>query len=81
MNIYIWKNVDHLTDNYHCDGGCAVIANSLEEARLFIPKTCPSKHEKPEENVCTAQTENPDFEAPIFDVVAEVFIFPNAGCC
>lgn len=33
MNVYIWKYVDQVSNNYHSDGGVVVIAETEEEAR------------------------------------------------
>ena len=69
MNVYIWEEVDDLTDNYHSGGGTVVIANSLEEARKQLPENC------------SAQTDHPIFEAELNAITPRVFVFPNAGCC
>ena len=36
MNIYIWERVSHLTSSWHHEGGCAIVAETLEEAREYI---------------------------------------------
>jgi hypothetical protein len=69
MKIFIWERVSYLTDNYHHEGGCAVIAENLESARKTLPEDC------------QAQTEEPDLISEIEHKEPKTFIFPDAGCC
>jgi hypothetical protein len=70
MKIYIWKEVEKLTDSYHDGGGCAVIAEDLVKAREQLPKDC------------EAQKIEPDFVTELKDYeFTKCFIFPDAGCC
>lgn len=39
MNVYIWKQQDKLTTNYHSGGGAIAIAESLEAARDLFRQT------------------------------------------
>lgn len=69
MKIFIWENVNALTDNWHDSGGAAIIAENLEEARKMLPEKC------------EAQTYRPDYESDISSEEPKSFIFPDSGCC
>lgn len=36
MKVFVWENVDNLTENYHDSGGLVVVAESLERARQVV---------------------------------------------
>lgn len=75
MKIFIWKNVDGLTDRCHDNGGLAVIAESVDRARaLFLEKN-------PDQVHCLCLTQEPDFEAEILTSLEQCFVFQDAGCC
>lgn len=69
MKIFIWQEVEHLTDNWHHEGGLVIIAESFERACSLAP------------NQCIPTESGPDFVADIVSDEEKVFIFPNAGCC
>lgn len=69
MNLFVWEYVSKLTDNYHDGGGCVVIAETLEAARLTLPLDC------------SAQKESPSFTCQVNTSEAKTFIFRDAGCC
>lgn len=73
MKIYILNYVDTLTYNYHCGGGLAVIAESIEDAKNVV-STDPY-----------IKVRNEEWEtAEAYDIVAtekRYWVFPDAGCC
>lgn len=75
MKMFIWKRVDNLTRNYHREGGLAIVAESLEAARLLVPS---GLWDEP----CEAMTAEPD---AVYDLVGthepHFFVFQDAGCC
>lgn len=74
--MFVWQSVEGLTMNWHSEGGCLVIADSLEAARNSL-KNCEGVHEE-----CEAFTMEPDYSAMVDENLHDkVFIFPDAGCC
>lgn len=67
MKIFIWKRIEHLTENYHESGGAVVIASSSEEAVAMLPES--------------ARNDAPDYIFEVEAPEPLVVIFPNAGCC
>ena len=93
MFVFIWENVDYIScDTYHDDGGVAVVADSLEEARATLKSYLQEKCEEPYNKIsaekclskCKAYSAPPDF---IWRLALDEFndkrviVFPNAGCC
>lgn len=74
MRLFVWRNVEYVSRNWHHDGGLAVIAADLESARERI--TAEVHADEP----CEALTVAPDYECECTGP-AQVFVFPNAGCC
>lgn len=74
MKLFIWSNVDRLTDSYHQEGGVAIAAPTLELARCMLLN--------PNAEPCEALTKEPD---AVYELAGEpeprMFVFPNAGCC
>lgn len=68
MQLFIWEDLENLTDRYHPEGGCVVIADNIERALELLPKDCDAKRKNP--SVFNVQTTE-----------EKVFIFPDAGCC
>ena len=72
MKIFIWDRVNQCSDNYHPEGGVAVIAESLQRAVEIANQL----------NGCNIQkNEMPDDVYEIKSDEEKVFIFPDAGCC
>lgn len=76
MYIFIWFDVNGLTDRYHDSGGLVIIASSLEAARESFRK------EHPEQDKCEMFDVDPDetFELK-GDISNRVYRFQDAGCC
>jgi hypothetical protein len=69
VNVYVWEDLDGLTDSWHDGGGVLVVAESLDRARALIPGKGDRDYE-------------PDLVLPVAGDTAErVIVFPNAGCC
>lgn len=74
MNIYIFNDVDQLTNNYHPGGGLVVVAESLDQAiALAQADGITSLDVKEIEAVITLKLAH---KTP-----PRVFVFPDAGCC
>lgn len=72
MKLFIWEYVYDLTDNWHKEGGLAVIAKDLDSARKIIEGKAPN---------CSALNEQADFTTSVEEGEEKIFIFPDAGCC
>ena len=85
MNIYIFENVDHLTENDHKSGGLVIVATSKDSAQQQFDEYAKAIATRYEED-CEL-TEEDWQNANIYHlddshVVGErMFVFPNAGCC
>jgi hypothetical protein len=75
MRIFIWESVGNLTENWHSEGGCAIVAETLEAARALFAERCPGMDR------CGLFTHEPDFDAEVSASATNLFIFPDAGCC
>lgn len=72
MKLYIWNDIEHLTDNYHSGGGLVVIADCLSRA-----------HELAESNGVKFNEDerSPALECNVETNKEECFVFQDAGCC
>lgn len=75
MKVFIWERLSNVTTNWHHEGGCVVIAESLEKAREQlhihgVPVGSDAFAAEPDKTLPTGDFEDPD-----------VFIFPDSGCC
>ena len=74
MKMFIFKELSQVSDNYHSEGGLAVIAKDKDQVYQLI-----------EEYGDIEITEDEWHEVWIYDLVGdvepEVFVFPDAGCC
>ena len=72
--IFIWERVDYATLSYHDEGGIAVVADDLDDARRVLSGMVPTN--------CGAFSEDP---TRTFDLSGNhdrcTFVFPDAGCC
>lgn len=72
--MFVWENVDGLTNNYHDGGGTVVIADNLEVARKLLVENGVSEGSE-------VLTESPNYTTSVVSDEDKVFIFPDAGCC
>jgi hypothetical protein len=74
MKVFVWKYIDHCSDDYHPEGGVVVFAATEERARELANK---------EPGCAIRPKEMPD---DVRELASEsggecVIIFPDAGCC
>lgn len=82
MKMFLWYNVDNVTDRYHSSAGVVIIAETLEAARELYkerPNQEGTDHEGEYNNELF--TAEPDLICECDHPKAEVMIFPDAGCC
>jgi hypothetical protein len=71
MKVFIWCDVDKMSDSYHSNGGVVVFAETEERAReIANVDGCSIKPE-----------EKPDEVRDVTGGEEKVFYMPNAGCC
>lgn len=74
MKLFIFEHLKQVSDNYHSEGGLAVIARDREHLEELILT---------DENIVIDEEEWD--RVIIYDIDMEVgpriFVFPNAGCC
>ena len=74
MKLFIWKDLDGLTFQWHDGGSLLVVAVSLEAAKLLVAndESIPDGLELPE-------------PATVYELAGEiapsVVVFPDKGCC
>jgi hypothetical protein len=73
FHLYVWRQVEGLTTNWHDGGGLAVIATTLTSARALMRDHVTAS--------CTALESEPDYTVATDAGEPAVFLFPNAGCC
>ncbi len=71
--IFIWENVDEVSEQWHCDGGVVVVAESEDRARK-IANEKDGCNIRPDEKFTAVYQLSADVEEA-------VYIFPDAGCC
>ena len=80
MNVYIWKALDSVSNNYHAGGGVVVIAETIVDARVAALAEMRMRYGVQFES--DIATEGPTEIIPIDgERGCAVFIFPDAGCC
>ena len=77
MNLFIWNEIDHVSNNYHNHGGLVVVAKDLDQAIEAIKQS----PEIPDN--CGALTTAPIAMFALESTwdITSVYVFPNAGCC
>jgi hypothetical protein len=71
MKVFIWRDVDTMSQNYHSDGGVVVFAETEGRAReLANVGACAIRPD-----------EMPDEVRDVAGGAEKVFYMPNAGCC
>lgn len=76
MNLYIWQDLDRMSDSYHTEGGLVVIAPTLHAARERLRAT-PGI---PADSDAFAKEPSATYEIGVEHDEC-VIDFPNAGCC
>lgn len=74
MNVFIWEDLEQVSDNYHCGGGAVIIARDAAEAADLIAST-------PHLEVSIDEWDRAIVYAGVESDHPRVFIFPDAGCC
>lgn len=80
MNLYIWTDTRPVSDSYHREGGLAVVAPSLSEARELV-RAMDKAEEWAHYDAARWMLDDPDRTFDVGVVEPEVMTFPNAGCC
>lgn len=75
MQIFIWERLNHVSKNYHEEGGIVAIAYDLMRARELIEETISTNHP------CDALHTTPDYTFSCDAMEEQVIVFPDAGCC
>lgn len=73
MKLFIWHNIDDVTDYFHTSGGLVVVAEDLAAARASLsdlPKDCQAHRADPDYTYELANGRGPN-----------VIVFPDSGCC
>ena len=95
MNVYIWQRVDHLTHNYHDEGGIVVIAHSLDRAKEIVQgirtkvlfdsnshgECTPEELPYPTMRYELVADRMEGAEGLKFEQPESFIIFPDSGCC
>lgn len=71
MKVYVWMDIDHVSDRYHPEGSVVVVASSEEEALALVKQ-------KVGPPMLGGEPVGPielDLSVP------SVWVFPDAGCC
>ena len=72
MKVFVWEQADHVTDNWHPEGGLVVFAETEERARELANA----------ESGCELRPdEAPDEVRDVAGGEEKVFVMPDAGCC
>lgn len=74
MKVFIFEDVEQVSDNYHAGGGILIVANNKDHAIKLIEQEDYVKVTEEEwEKVVVYELKNN--EEP------KVIVFPDAGCC
>jgi len=74
MKIFIFENLNQVSERYHPEGGLAVIAKDKDQVYQLIAS-----------DKCIEVTDDEWQKVWIYDLAGDVepriFVFPDAGCC
>jgi hypothetical protein len=72
MKVFVWERAEHVTNNWHTEGGLVVFAETEDRARELAnaERGCELKPE-----------ESPDEVRDVAGGEEKVFVMPDAGCC
>lgn len=75
MKIFIWKDVEKVSESYHSGGGLVVIAESIDRAKHLSRETGYIQDPLPTPDMIMAlhpmHRNDPE----------QLIVFPDAGCC
>ena len=71
MNIFIWEQIEKVSNNYHREGGLVIFAESEQRARELANST----------DGVELGDEPPDHVISCDETPENVIVFPDAGCC
>lgn len=74
MKIFIFSDVEQLTDRYHSGGGLVVVAENEENVKELIK-------DHPYIELTEVDWKYVDIYDVTTEVDSEVYVFPDAGCC
>lgn len=74
MEVYIWRRLDQVTDNYHREGGLVIVASSLARAKELAG-------ENDSFDCCPVIDKDPDHILPTTESEEIIIPFRDAGCC
>jgi hypothetical protein len=72
MKVFVWERAEHVTNNWHAEGGLVIFAETEERARELA---------NAQQGCELDQDENPDEVRDVAGGVELVFVMPDAGCC
>ena len=75
MKIFIFEQVEQLTDNYHGGGGLVIIAESEEHAKELIKA---DKYINPSDEEWWSAAV---YRLDEYNISPTYYVFPDAGCC
>lgn len=85
MKIYIIQRVENLTDNYHSEGGLAIVANDDEHAKFLFIEYANGVRKDSHYDLDVVVTDAEWQSAKVYELSQDaepaVFVFPDAGCC
>ena len=72
MKVFVWRQIDKCSNNYHAEGGVVVFAESEARAREIA---------NARDGCAIRDNETPDEVRDVLGGGEAVFIMPDAGCC
>jgi flagellar hook assembly protein FlgD len=92
MKMYIFENLNNVSNNYHPQGGLMVIAKDLDDLKEIVKEYNKDKkkekdNRKGSENKEIIIIEDEDFKEMLAyelkddNAERKIIIFPDAGCC
>lgn len=76
MQLFLFRRIEQVSENYHPEGGLVIVANDLEGAMSLIRE---DEHIKPTGEEWT--------KVIVYELMPghgyqpAVYVFPDAGCC
>ena len=74
MNIFIFEDLQQVSNNYHKNGGLVIVAWNIENAKKLVePDEYIKITDEEWNNVITYELKHDEEE--------KYYVFPDAGCC